>query len=122
MDAISPESSPAVQGLLADARKRIPRSLARREAWTELWVGGAFVVAAVALALALPTDRPLDWTDAALATLVLAITSRVVFEVGSCYTMPTQLVFVPMLFIIPPELVPLFVAAGLALGKLAEVA
>jgi HD-GYP domain-containing protein (c-di-GMP phosphodiesterase class II) len=122
MDAISPESSPAVQGLLADARKRIPRSLARREAWTELWVGGAFVVAAVALALALPTDRPLDWTDAALATLVLAITSRVVFEVGSCYTMPTQLVFVPMLFIIPPELVPLFVAAGLAVGKLAEVA
>src|SRR5436190_18004837 len=111
---ISPESSPAVQGLLAEARERIPHSLGRREARTELWVGGAFAVAAVALAVALPTDRPLDWVDAVLATLVLAITSRVVFEVGSCSTMPTQLVFVPMLFIIPPELVPLFVAAGLA--------
>jgi len=41
----------------------------------------------------------------------------VVFEVGSVHTMPTQVAFVPMLFVLPPELVPLFVLAGLLAGK-----
>jgi putative nucleotidyltransferase with HDIG domain len=43
------------------------------------------------------------------------------FEVGSTYTVPLQLVLVPMLFMLAPEAVPLCVAAGLALGKLPEV-
>jgi HD-GYP domain-containing protein (c-di-GMP phosphodiesterase class II) len=43
------------------------------------------------------------------------------FEVGSTYTVPLQLVLVPMFFVLPPEAVPLCVAVGLALGKLPEV-
>jgi putative nucleotidyltransferase with HDIG domain len=121
-DSISPESSPSIERLLSDAQARIPRRPGRRERLAEASVGGAFLVAAVALALLAPTDRPLDWTDAALATLVLALASCVVFEVGSCYTMPTQVAFVPMLFVLPPELAPLLVALGLALGKLTKVA
>ena len=84
--------------------------------------GGSFVVAAVLLATLVPTDRSLEWGSALIATVLLALSSRVIFEVGSCYTMPTQLVFVPMLFVLPPELVPIFVAAGLALGKLSSSA
>lgn len=112
----------SLQRLLIDARDSIPRSLSRRERLAEAAVGGSFAVAAVALAVLVPTDRPLDWEVALLATLVLSICSRVVFEVGSCYTMPTQVAFVPMLFVLPPELVPLFVCSGLAVGKLSEVA
>lgn len=119
-DSAIAESSPHVQRLLADARGRIPLALARRERRAELLVGGAFIAAAVALALLVPTDRPLDWGIALLSVLLLAASSRVVFEVGSCYSMPTQLAFVPMLFLLPPELVPLLVAAGLGLGKLSE--
>jgi len=33
------------------------------------------------------------------------------------YTFPTQVAFVPMLFVLPPELVPIFVFAGLMVGK-----
>src|SRR3954463_1794226 len=108
----------SLQRLLIAARDPIPPSRGRRERLAETVVGGSFAVAAVALAVLVPTDRPLDWEDALLATLVLSICSRVVFEVGSCYTMPTQVAFVPMLFVLPPELVPLFVCIGLAVGKL----
>ena len=117
-----PERSPALQRLFADARDRIPMALARRERRAELLIGGGFIVAAAALAFLFPTDRSLDWGAALLATLVMALSSRVTFAVGSCYEMPTQVAFVPMLFVLPPELVPLFAAAGLALGKLAAVA
>jgi HD-GYP domain-containing protein (c-di-GMP phosphodiesterase class II) len=85
-------------------------------------VGGGFIAVAVALAFLVPTDRPLDWGAAILATLVLALSSRVTFAVGSCYEFPSQVAFVPMLFVIPPELVPLFVAAGGVLAKLAATA
>jgi HD-GYP domain-containing protein (c-di-GMP phosphodiesterase class II) len=92
--------------------------VARRERRVEILIGGSFVVAAVLLAVLAPSDRSLDWTAAILSTLVLALAAQVVFEVGSVYTMPTQVAFVPMLFVLPAELVPLFVLAGLLLGKL----
>lgn len=118
---LTAESSPAIQRWLLDARGRIQRSPARREIRAELIVGGGFLLAALALALGLPTERALDWGNATMCVLVLALASSVVFQVGSCYTYPTQVAFVPMLFVLPPELVPLFAAAALALGKLVAV-
>jgi len=109
--------SPGVQRLLAESRGRMPRAVAARERRAEIIAGGAFAVAAVLLAVLAPTDRTLDWSDAIIATLVLATASLVVFEVGSAHTMPTQVAFVPMLFVLPPELVPCFVFAGLLIGK-----
>jgi HD-GYP domain-containing protein (c-di-GMP phosphodiesterase class II) len=119
-EPVSPERSPALQRLFVDARQRIPRALGRRERRAELLIGGGFAVAALLLALLVPMTRPLDWGSAVISILILALASRVIFEVGSCYTMPTQIAFVPMLFVLPPELVPLFVAAGLGLGKLSS--
>ena len=121
-DRVSPETSPSFQGLLVDARARMPRGLTRQERLVELTIGATFVAAAILLALLVPTDRSLSWSVALLATVVLAIASCVVFEVGASYTMPTQAAFVPMLFVLPPELAPAFVAAALTLGKLAQVA
>jgi HD-GYP domain-containing protein (c-di-GMP phosphodiesterase class II) len=115
------ESMPqGIQRLLVESRGRMPRAVAARERNAELVVGGAFVVVAIAIAVLAPTGRALDWTDAVLATLVLAVASLVVFEAGSVHTFPTQVAFVPMLFVLPPELVPLFVLAGLLAGKIVK--
>ncbi len=86
----------------------------------EFAVGGSFAVTAVLTAVLAGTGRTLDLSDAVLAVAVLAVASLVVFEVGSLYTMPTQVAFVPMLFVLPPELVPLFVLAALLIGKTAK--
>ena len=83
----------------------------------ELLVGGAYLVTALALAAGVPTDVALDWPEALLCTLVLALSTNVMFAVGSHFTVPTQIAFVPMLFVLPPELVPLFVALAMASGK-----
>lgn len=95
----------------------MPRAVGVHERNAELAVGGAFAVVAVLIAVFVPTDQSLDWTAAILATVSLAAASLVVFEVGSAHTMATQVAFVPMLFALPPELVPLFVFAGLFAGK-----
>ena len=118
-DAVNATESlrPGIQRLLAESRGRMPRAVAARERRAELIVGGAFAAAAVLIAALVTTEPPLDWTAAILATVSLAAASLVVFEVGSVYTFPTQVAFVPMLFVLPPELVPIFVFAGLMIGK-----
>ena len=47
-----------------------------------------------------------------------AIAQQVQFDVGAGYTVPSQLVLMPMLMLAPPALVPLLVAAGLLVGRL----
>jgi HD-GYP domain-containing protein (c-di-GMP phosphodiesterase class II) len=49
-----------------------------------------------------------------------ALVSRVEFAIGGGYAIPTQLVLVPMLFILPTGLVPLAVAGGLVLRTVAD--
>ena len=46
--------------------------------------------------------------------------ARVRFPIGYGFTIPTQLVLVPMLFLLPLGAVPLLVAAGMVLGALPE--
>ena len=46
-----------------------------------------------------------------------ALASRVEFEVGTGSSVPTQVVLVPMLFLLPPAAVPVAVAAGFLLGE-----
>ena len=43
----------------------------------------------------------MDAGDAMLVFVGLVLGARVVFQVGSCYTMPVQLAFVPALFVLP---------------------
>jgi putative nucleotidyltransferase with HDIG domain len=103
-----------------EARTRRANGLTRRERAVEVAVGGSFLLAALAMVLLADGDRPVDWGDAAIAVVSLGAASMVVFEVGSTYTMPVQLVFVPMLFILPAPAIPLCVAAALMLPKVGE--
>jgi hypothetical protein len=84
----------------------------------ELAFAAAFVLIAAGLLLLLPSSRPLVVADAVALTFLYAIASRVEFATGAGSTVPTQLAFVPMLFFLPLAAVPLFVAAGLLLGRL----
>ncbi len=86
-----------------------------RERSAELIVGGAFVVAALTLAL-YGGGGGVSLPIAAMYVLALALTSDLRFDIGAGFTVPTQVVFVPMLFALPVTLVPPLVALSLALA------
>lgn len=114
----TPESEPAVQATIADARERKLRSLDPRERRAEVIACGLFLAAALALVSLWPAERDFEPLTALVVVAAMALAARAPFEVGSCYTMPVQIVFVPALFVLPPQAVPLCVAAGLCLGRL----
>lgn len=116
------EASRPAQSLFAEARLRLGATPGWREMQAEILVGGLFLLAAAVLGAGFPTDHGLDLGGALLCTVVLALSTNVLFAVGSHFTMPTQIAFVPMLFVVPPELVPLFVAVAMLLGKLLAAA
>ncbi|HEY3758231.1 MAG TPA: HD-GYP domain-containing protein [Solirubrobacteraceae bacterium] len=94
-------------------------SLAERRG--ELLVGAGFVCGAVALALTGSTVRDCSLPIAALYVLALAAAGHIRIDVGSGFTVPTQAIFVPLLFAVPVALAPLLVALALALGMLPAV-
>lgn len=120
MIELTPETSPGVQALLVDSRDRERLSVSSREMRAEAIVGGSFLVAAVAMALALTSDRSFEVWQALMVFATLVVASRIFFEVGSVYTWPGQVAFVPSLFLLPPQYVPLIVAAALIAGKLLD--
>jgi putative nucleotidyltransferase with HDIG domain len=81
-----------------------------------LIVGGGFLLVASALAIVAPWQQRLSLPLAAMYVLGIAAASKVRFELGAAFTVPTQAVFVPMLFALPVRLVPLLVALALALA------
>jgi len=113
---------PRAQRVIEEQRARRIKRLANRERWSLLISAGSFLTVATALALFLPTARE----PGAIATVILiavyALAFRLDFEVGTGSAVPTQLVFVPMLFVLPTGIVPLAVAAGVIVGSLSEYA
>src|SRR3954452_20168009 len=64
-----------------------------------------------------PAPRPdLPWGAIALLVICFAVLARVRFDVGAGFTVSTQLLFVPMLFQLPAQIVPVAVAAGFVLA------
>ena len=116
----TPSESPAIEQALEASRERQGSRLTPRERRVETLIGGGFVAAAVAIALLAPAAG-FDLGHALIVVLALAAMSVVTFDVGSTYTMPLQMAFVPMLFVLPPAAVPACVAAALVAGKLPDV-
>ncbi|MHB1468679.1 MAG: HD-GYP domain-containing protein [Solirubrobacteraceae bacterium] len=89
------------------------------ERLAEMIVGGCCLAAAVALAT---TARPpSDVTRIVVYALAVAIAVNARFDLGAGFSVPTQVVFVPMLFALPPAWAPLIVIVALELGTLPEV-
>jgi len=112
---------PAHEGLIEDGRSRRFSRLATRELWASSATGGAFLIAALPFALLFDTTRTTGPLTIAALVAAYALVYKVEFEIGSGLAIPTQLVFVPMLFLLPLGLVPLCVAAGMLLGDVMEV-
>jgi putative nucleotidyltransferase with HDIG domain len=103
--------SERVRASLASREQQMPASERR----SELIVGGGFVVCAIALAALGGGGASISLPVAALYVVSVAAVGYVRFDIGAGYTVPTQAVFVPMLFVLPVALVPLLVALALAL-------
>jgi HD-GYP domain-containing protein (c-di-GMP phosphodiesterase class II) len=125
MDALgttAPDSDPVLQRLIEESRARLPDRLRERERAVDLIAAAGFLAAAVTMALAFEPSRPLEIGVAGVLVGSYAIASRVEFAMGSGWAVPTQLFFVPMLFLLPTAAVPLFVAAALVIARLPEYA
>lgn len=104
--------TPATESLLQLGRQRhLDREAARRLLVTEANAAAAFLLSAVALAAFATSARSFSLWPLAATVLAYLAAGRVRFQVGSAWTPPTQLVFVPMLFVLPTPFVPLVVAA-----------
>jgi putative nucleotidyltransferase with HDIG domain len=108
------------ESLLAETLERDTKALTRRERTTEMLVTAAFF-AAVAGLFAVRPPHGFDVLPAVLCVLVLGVATRVQFHIASGFTVPTQLGFVPLLFVVPVAVAPLAVAVALALARLPEV-
>jgi HD-GYP domain-containing protein (c-di-GMP phosphodiesterase class II) len=129
-DVEAPEAPRAVAGLrpggprpqLEDRRPERGEAPTWHEYRAELTVGLPFLVAAAALALLGDSGTSLQAGPAILLVLSYAVLSRVRFHAGVGHTVPTQLGFVPMLFLLPTQLVPLLVLLGMLVGNLPDYA
>jgi HD-GYP domain-containing protein (c-di-GMP phosphodiesterase class II) len=106
--------------LVGQAREREAHRLAGRDRATTVALAGLFVAVAAALAIWIPQRAPSDWLLVLALVVAFACAARIQFEVGIGSAVPTQLVFVPMLFMAPLGWVPLLVAAGFVLSKAPE--
>ena len=111
-----------IEGLLERWRPYDERRLTRRELVVEVAGAASLVLVAAIMVVALPAERAFDPVLAAALTVCLALASRVGLHLGAGSAMPTQLVLVPMLFLLPPAVVPACVACGLAGSALFDAA
>jgi HD-GYP domain-containing protein (c-di-GMP phosphodiesterase class II) len=111
------ELDPAVDELVLDSRERAARRLDARSLWSAVVLGVAFLGLAAGVAVLGHTHRSPGWIASIGLVLTYALSSRVEFEIGSGVALPTQIVLVPMLLLLPLRFVPLFVCAGLLIGK-----
>jgi diguanylate cyclase (GGDEF)-like protein len=98
-----------------------PRRLTPQEQRVEFTVCAAVLAAGCATAYLLPWSTSPSAATVAACVLAYATTARVCLHLGGGSAAASQLAFVPMLFVLPPPLVPLTVAAALLASALPEV-
>jgi putative nucleotidyltransferase with HDIG domain len=115
------------RSLDAGTERRIGEGLARRERRLDvrerrvsLLSAATFVAVAAAVAVLAPAARALDVPLAVAFVIVLAAVGRVEFVVGDGLMVPTQVVFVPMLLLLPTPLVPGLVGVAFVLAVAAD--
>jgi HD-GYP domain-containing protein (c-di-GMP phosphodiesterase class II) len=119
--AVAPAEASLDGNLLIEQSREIAgRHLVGRDRLATLVLAGGFAAAAAALAAFAGSPRPLVAWTMALFVASYAAASRIDFEIGTGSTVPTQLVLVPMLALLPVQYVPLCVLGGLLLGGLPE--
>jgi HD-GYP domain-containing protein (c-di-GMP phosphodiesterase class II) len=113
----SPEREEA---LVVETRSRSLSRPELRESIVGASMALGFVVSAVLVAAAWWPTGDVSVVACIAGVLALALASRAGFEIGRGAGVPTQLVFVPMLFLLPTGLAPLLVMAAYVLERLAS--
>ena len=108
--------------LIEQSRRLASAPLTDRDRLASLLLAGSFLAASGALALLAHSSRATGAATFVVFLVSYAIASRIDFEIGTGSAVPTQLVLVPMLALLPVQYVPLCVLAGLLLGSLPDYA
>ena len=116
MSAPTHELDAATERRIEQTRERWFRRQGRRERIVMLLFTVGFLAGALALALIAEPARDFSPLLAAAFVVSLAVAARIEFSVGAGNAMPTQLVFVPMLLLLPTPYVPLLVAVALVVS------
>ena len=111
---------PDVDQFIGGARDRESLRLHDRNRWSAAAFGFAFLATASALPFVVSSSRSPSALIVAALVLSYAAASCARFEAGTGLFLPTQLVLVPMLFLLPLGYVPLAICAGLLLGAAAD--
>jgi HD-GYP domain-containing protein (c-di-GMP phosphodiesterase class II) len=114
--------TPNIERLFARGRARAVSRARGRERRVEMGTAFAFLAVALAMALLIDSPRALDFPTLAVLVLAYVVTCRAKFDFADGYTVPTELVLVPMLFLLPTPMVPLVVSLSWALGRLIDYA
>ena len=118
MSTLTADLDAATERRVEESFDRRRRRLGRRELLSVLPFSGGFLLAAVALAVLAEADRALSWPLAIAFVAAYAIADRIEFSTGTGSAVPTQLIFVPMLLLLPTPLVPLLVGVALTASSL----
>ena len=116
------DMGPELERMLTESRERRQQGAASRARRTNAVFSVGFLAAAVALAALAPAERALDPLLAAILVVAYAVVTRVEFDGGAGTVVPTQIVLVPMLLLLPTPAVPLLVAAAIVLADAAHAA
>jgi hypothetical protein len=98
-----------------------PGRMTRAERRWHLGSALALVLAAILVWLIETPERSLDWPTLTICVALMALASRVEFDLPRGLTAPLQTVLVPMLVLLPAHAVTPAVVAALALGQLPDV-
>jgi diguanylate cyclase (GGDEF)-like protein len=111
-----------VERLLRRWRPYRTRRLTPRELRVESFSAACFVVVAAAMPVVLPSERDFDPLLALALVAGHVIASRVPLHVGAGSAVPTQVVLVPMLLLLPPAVVPALVACSSIIAAALDMA
>jgi putative nucleotidyltransferase with HDIG domain len=112
MSATSPALDAAMERRVEETMDRRRRLPDRRDLLSACLLSGVFTALAVALAVYATPARDLDPLLALAFGAAYVLAVRIEFTTGTGFAVPSQLVFVPMLLLLPTPYVPLIV--GLA--------
>ncbi len=120
MQTANPATNP--EQLFARGRNRELSKAEGRERAVEWATGAGFLLVALGMALFIDSPRSLELAPLAVLVLAYVIVCQAKFDIADGYTVPTELVLVPMLFLLPTPVVPLVVSLSWALGRFIDFA
>src|SRR5580765_5584623 len=108
---------PEVDQHIGAVREEETGGMHGRNLWSALFFATGFIAVALVLPFALDSQRSPSIATVIALIVAYAFASQARFEVGTGLFLPTGLIFVPMLFLLPLGWVPVVICAGLLLGS-----